>query len=325
MNDFGNYLYTLRKAKGYTQAELADKLGVTNKAVSKWETGEAFPETAQLVPLADIFGVTTDELLRGRSAQCAIPPQENETPPAESAEEIARKYQPDWWHKKFAALIVCGFACIAAGVISIIAAGLLTETEWVHIAVTCALMAFIGIGVDLFIYAGVTSEYAFLPVKDAAWKTQLGAFIRRLLAGMSFVMLGVIGIISCGLFEEGAPLPNHAAFVGVILLGFVCLAVGIFFFVYGGVVWDGYRKKAILSLGERALSSEERDALRAIASEDAKEDSLAGKLSSVIMLLATVAFLLLGFLGGLWHPGWVVFPVGGILCAVVGVIFKKNR
>lgn len=203
MNDFGNYLYTLRKAKGYTQAELADKLGVTNKAVSKWETGEAFPETAQLVPLADIFGVTTDELLRGRSAQSAIPPQENETPPAESAEEIARKYQPDWWHKKFAALIVCGFASIAAGVISVIAAGLLTETEWVHIAVTCALMALIGIGVDLFIYAGVASEYAFLPVKDGAWKSQLGAFIRRLLAGMSFVMLGVIGIVSCGLFEEG--------------------------------------------------------------------------------------------------------------------------
>ena len=196
MNDFGNYLYTLRKAKGYTQAELADKLGVTNKAVSKWETGEAFPETAQLVPLADIFGVTTDELLRGRSAQCAIPPQENETPPAESAEEIARKYQPDWWHKKFAALIVCGFASIAAGVISVIAAGLLTETEWVHIAVTCALMALIGIGVDLFIYAGVASEYAFLPVKDGAWKSPLGAVIRRLLAGMSFVMLGVIGIVS---------------------------------------------------------------------------------------------------------------------------------
>ena len=241
MNDFGNYLYTLRKAKGYTQAELADKLGVTNKAVSKWETGEAFPETAQLVPLADIFGVTTDELLRGRSAQSAIPPQENETPPAESAEEIARKYQPDWWHKKFAALIVCGFASIAAGVISVIAAGLLTETEWVHIAVTCALMALIGIGVDLFIYAGVASEYAFLPVKDGAWKSQLGAFIRRLLAGMSFVMLGVIGIVSCGLFEEGALLPSRAAFVGVILAGFACLAVGVFFFIYGGVVWDGYR------------------------------------------------------------------------------------
>lgn len=67
MNEFGNYLYTLRKSKGMTQQEIADKLGVTNKAVSKWETGEAFPETAQLVPLADIFGVTVDDLLRGKA------------------------------------------------------------------------------------------------------------------------------------------------------------------------------------------------------------------------------------------------------------------
>ena len=341
MNEFGNYLYTLRKAKGYTQAERADKLGVTNKAVSKWDTGEAFPETAQLVPLADIFGVTTDELLRGRSAQSAAAPikdSEQDTAPAESAEEIARKYQPDWWHKKFAALIVCGFASIAAGVISVIAAGLLTETEWVHIAVTCAMMAFIGMGVDLFVYAGVVSEYAFLPVKDGAWKTQLGAFIRRLLAGMSFIVLGVIGIISCGLFEEGALLPSRAAFVGVILAGFVCLAVGVFFFIYGGVVWDGYRKKVVsrsMKRADRFLTDEEkedinavleeRDALRAIAREDGEDNSLAGKLSSVIMLLATVAVLLLGFLGGLWHPGWVVFPVGGILCAVGSVIFKKDR
>lgn len=65
MNEFGNFLYSLRKSKGMTQQELADKLGVTNKAISKWETGEAFPETAQLVPLSDIFGVTVDDLLRG--------------------------------------------------------------------------------------------------------------------------------------------------------------------------------------------------------------------------------------------------------------------
>lgn len=341
MNDFGNFLYTLRKAKGYTQAELADKLGVTNKAVSKWETGEAFPETAQLLPLADIFGVTTDELLRGRSAQSAAAPvkdSEQDPAPAKSAEDIARKYRPEWWHKKFALLLVCGFASIAAGIIAVIAAGLLTETDWVHIAVTCALMALIGVGVDLFIYAGVMSEYAFLPVKDGAWKTRLGAFVRRLLAGMSFVMLGVIGIIACGLFEEGALLPSRAAFVSVILLGFACLAVGIFFFIYGGVVWDGYRKKIVsrgMERANRVLTErekedivavlDERDALRAIAKEDGEDNSLAGKLSSVIMLLATVTFLLLGFLGGLWHPGWVVFPVGGILCAVVSILFKKER
>ncbi len=66
MNDFGNFLYELRKEKGMTQTELAGKLGVTNKAVSKWETGEAMPETGLLMPLSEIFGVSIDELLSGK-------------------------------------------------------------------------------------------------------------------------------------------------------------------------------------------------------------------------------------------------------------------
>lgn len=69
MNTFGEFLFALRKEKGMTQAELADMLGVTNKAVSKWETGEAMPETSLLVPLSRIFGVTVDELLEGRRAE----------------------------------------------------------------------------------------------------------------------------------------------------------------------------------------------------------------------------------------------------------------
>lgn len=66
MNDFSEFLYALRKEKGMTQAELATLLGVTNKAVSKWETGEAMPETSLLLPISRIFGVTVDELLEGK-------------------------------------------------------------------------------------------------------------------------------------------------------------------------------------------------------------------------------------------------------------------
>ncbi len=65
-NSFGEFLYELRKEKGLTQAALAESLGVTNKAVSKWETGEAMPETALLLPISEIFGVTVDELLSGK-------------------------------------------------------------------------------------------------------------------------------------------------------------------------------------------------------------------------------------------------------------------
>ena len=80
MNEFGNYLYSLRKSKGMTQQQLADKLGITNKAVSKWETGEAFPETAQLVPLSDTFGVTVDDLLRGKEEALRETKQPSELP-----------------------------------------------------------------------------------------------------------------------------------------------------------------------------------------------------------------------------------------------------
>ncbi len=71
MNGFPDFLYARRKALGLTQQNIADRLDVTNKAVSKWETGECFPETGQLVALADILECTVDELLRGRLAAAA--------------------------------------------------------------------------------------------------------------------------------------------------------------------------------------------------------------------------------------------------------------
>ena len=56
-------IYSQRKLKGLSQEELAEKLGVSRQAVSKWETGEALPEITKLKGLADTFGVTTDFLL----------------------------------------------------------------------------------------------------------------------------------------------------------------------------------------------------------------------------------------------------------------------
>lgn len=106
MTAFGNFLYALRKEKGMTQQELAEKLNITNKAVSKWETGEAFPETSQLVPLANIFGVSVDELLRGErtagksteegSAYPAVPVSAPASPAAEGARakrQLSKKTQ----------------------------------------------------------------------------------------------------------------------------------------------------------------------------------------------------------------------------------------
>jgi transcriptional regulator with XRE-family HTH domain len=61
--DIGKRIYVLRRERGWTQSQLAEKLFVTDKAVSKWEQGRGDPELARVVKLAELFGVTTDCLL----------------------------------------------------------------------------------------------------------------------------------------------------------------------------------------------------------------------------------------------------------------------
>ena len=62
--EFSEKLTTLRRREGLTQEQLADRLGVTRQSVSKWKGGAAVPELGKLVALADLFGVTLDDLVR---------------------------------------------------------------------------------------------------------------------------------------------------------------------------------------------------------------------------------------------------------------------
>ena len=65
---FGAMVAALRKEKGMTQQDLADKMGVTDKAVSKWERNLSYPDTASLPKLAETLGVSVDELMQGQTA-----------------------------------------------------------------------------------------------------------------------------------------------------------------------------------------------------------------------------------------------------------------
>ena len=66
---FGEKLLALRQRAGMSQDALAERLDVSRQAVSRWERDETMPETDKVVALADLFGVTTDYLLRSRAAE----------------------------------------------------------------------------------------------------------------------------------------------------------------------------------------------------------------------------------------------------------------
>ena len=61
----GKFIAECRKEKGLTQVQLAEKLNITNRAVSKWETGKSCPDTSIMLELCSILGITVNELLSG--------------------------------------------------------------------------------------------------------------------------------------------------------------------------------------------------------------------------------------------------------------------
>ena len=65
----GNLIKKIRKERNMTQMELAESLGVTDRTISKWETGRGFPDVSLLKPLAETLGITVTELLEGELVQ----------------------------------------------------------------------------------------------------------------------------------------------------------------------------------------------------------------------------------------------------------------
>lgn len=81
---FGSFLAQLRREKGWTQKDLAEKLYVSDKAVSKWERGLSVPDVSLLLPLAELLGISVTELLEGRRL-------EEQQLPANEVEALVKK------------------------------------------------------------------------------------------------------------------------------------------------------------------------------------------------------------------------------------------
>lgn len=80
----GGFISTLRKANGMTQKELAERLNVSDKTISRWERDDGAPDLALIPVIAEIFNVTCDELLRGERkspTERAEMPEDNEISP----------------------------------------------------------------------------------------------------------------------------------------------------------------------------------------------------------------------------------------------------
>ena len=112
--EFHNKLYHLRKQKGLSQEELANRLNVSRQTISKWEVGDSTPDMEKLIAISDMFQISLDELMMDK-----VQTQTGETPSkAEIVNELKEKVLTDENKKK--AKKVLKIAAIILGVIVLI-------------------------------------------------------------------------------------------------------------------------------------------------------------------------------------------------------------
>ena len=95
--EFNNKLYELRKQKGFSQEELANRLNVSRQTVSKWEVGDSTPDMEKLVAISALFGISLDELVMNKAPEPAPAPQ---TAKSELYTDIKEKVLTDKNRKK---------------------------------------------------------------------------------------------------------------------------------------------------------------------------------------------------------------------------------
>ena len=138
----GTFIGTCRKEAGYTQAVLGEKLGVTDRAVSKWETGKSLPDPSLMLPLCGLLGITVNELLTGKRIAMEDYRQK--------AEEnlLALKQQEIRNSRKLLNLeLFIGFSATVSCLIMVFAACFATEILWWRIGLLGAALVLLAAGI----------------------------------------------------------------------------------------------------------------------------------------------------------------------------------
>ena len=128
----GNLIANCRKEKGLTQANLAEQLGVSDRAVSKWETGRSLPDADNMLQLSRILGITVDELLKGEKTD-----EGGFNQMAETINKLNTKQQEEETNKKMLRHeVVIGLIGTIAFVAFVLIAALIPDVKlWIRLII----------------------------------------------------------------------------------------------------------------------------------------------------------------------------------------------
>lgn len=324
---FEKNLQVLRAARRMTQEQLAMLVGVSRQAISKWESGKAYPEMDKLLILCDLFDVTLDDLVLGdvTRERKTVAADDDGAGPADTDDQPAVPMPAgpvqdvtgyDEHMRRFANRISWGVAVLifgAAGANAFDGSGSILGADNPYNDVCAFLCAMAGviIGCALLIPAGLTHS-AFVrkhPYVQDFYTDADRAAGRRDLA---ISIVGGIALITAGvtlsvLADEVWGIPDGWPYT----LMLVCIAAGVWCFIHGGMGYgrlnlDDYNRKG------DGLESSDRQ-------EKSRYDAINEAVCGIIMIIATIVALALLFVfvdNGAHSYFWLSWPIGGLLCGI---------
>ena len=135
----GEFISSQRRKNNLTQAALAEKLGITDRAVSKWERGKGLPDVSLMLDLCEIFGITVNELLCGEMISMENINQKNEQLLLDMAKELEQKNKTIW--TSMWVIMVVSMTALFAGIMT--SAVLIPEGVWQIVTILGICIAFL--------------------------------------------------------------------------------------------------------------------------------------------------------------------------------------
>ncbi len=331
---FSDKLIRLRKKAGWSQEDLADRMDVTRQSVSKWESGQSVPDLEKVVRISDLFGVSTDYLLKDDVDDTEIRNDYGDGKKTDDVPALKCVSMDEAAAFLSAKSVTSGriafatFLCIISPVCLIILAALSEIPEYgIKDTVACGvgmivMLALVAVAVAMYILSGrKTSAYTYLErevfvtetgvrqmVEDCK-KMYSKAYTAYNVAGACCCISAVIPLFVGIIFNEA----NIQLIVWMLGLMFVIIGIGVYLFIKCGIIWASYQK-----LLQEDEYSKERKMSRPIASA----------VSGIYWLVVTAIFICYSLPTNDWENSWVIWAVAGVLfpvaIAICNLIDKKR-
>ncbi len=339
-------IYQERRKLGLSQEQFAEQMDISRQAVSKWESGQSMPDLDKIVVMSQIFGVSTDYLLK-----------EEETIPEEFVggvesdlyreldEEVTMKYEekPELLQElsveeihSYKNTYLSSTKHIALGVfLCILGAALVELTEVLSVSLFSvngdALESFpmlicVTIAVALFVPSGMAlSKYDYLQKVPFALpqgekqkiEEEMDSFQRKFALGITVgIVLILFGVLSGAGLEYVTEVTGNEIWddsvSGIVLLFFV--SIGVYLFVRCGMKMGMYN--VLLQREEYELHKKQNPN---------KKDTLMGLVAGVYWCLITAIFLGYSFITNDWGRSWIIWPVAGCVFGAIATFIALSN